>query len=72
MLEQVPGQTGGPVKRGAYARAGLLAGFVTPWEGPTLEQSAPEGLHPMEETMLEQFVKDCSPWERLHVGAGER
>ncbi|GAB0205320.1 hypothetical protein GRJ2_002997600 [Grus japonensis] len=32
---------------------------------PTLEQSAPEGLHPVGETMLEQFMKDCSPWERL-------
>ncbi|GAB0180544.1 zinc finger and BTB domain-containing protein 5 [Grus japonensis] len=32
---------------------------------PTLEQSAPEGLHPMGETMLEQFMNDCSPWERL-------
>ena len=30
-----------------------------------LEQFAPEGLHPVGETTLEQFVKDCSPWERL-------
>ncbi|GAB0181585.1 hypothetical protein GRJ2_000623800 [Grus japonensis] len=35
---------------------------------PTLEQFAPEGLHPVGETTLEKFVKDCSPWERLHVG----
>ncbi|GAB0179058.1 hypothetical protein GRJ2_000371100 [Grus japonensis] len=54
---------------------------------PMLEQSAPEGLHPVGETTLEQFVKDCSPWERptleqivkdclpwegLHAGAGEQ
>ncbi|GAB0206053.1 mitochondrial enolase superfamily member 1 [Grus japonensis] len=34
MLEQVPGRTGGPVKRGAHARAGLLAGLVTSWGTP--------------------------------------
>ena len=33
-LEQVPGRTGGPVQRGAHARAGLLAGLVTPWGTP--------------------------------------
>ena len=48
-LELVPGWTSGPVKRGAHARAGLLAGLVTLWERPTLEQ----------------FMKDCSPWEGL-------
>ncbi|GAB0207488.1 hypothetical protein GRJ2_003214500 [Grus japonensis] len=36
--------------------------------GPTLEQSVPEGLHPMEKdtwkgSMLEQFVKNCSLWD---------
>ncbi|GAB0187950.1 epimerase family protein SDR39U1 [Grus japonensis] len=30
-LEQAPGRTCGPVERGAHARAGLLAGLVTPW-----------------------------------------
>ena len=43
-------RTRGPVERGAYAEAGLLAGLVTPRGGPTLEQSAPEGLHPMDGT----------------------
>ncbi|GAB0180312.1 hypothetical protein GRJ2_000496500 [Grus japonensis] len=53
-------------------RQGRFAGRTCdPVGDPTLEQFAPEGLHPMEETTLEQFVKDCSPWERLHVGAGE-
>ena len=37
-------------ERGAQAGAGLLAGLVTPWKGPTLEQSAPEGLSPVEGT----------------------
>ncbi|GAB0192340.1 L-threonine dehydratase catabolic TdcB-like [Grus japonensis] len=64
-LEQAPGRTCGPVERGAHARAGLLAGLVDPVGDPMLEQFAPEGLHPMEETTLEQFMKDCSPWERL-------
>jgi len=30
-LEQAPGNTCGPVERGAHAGAGLLAGLVTPW-----------------------------------------
>jgi len=34
----------GPVERGDHARAGLLAGLVTPWR-PTLEKTVPEGLH---------------------------
>ena len=42
-------RTRGPVERGAHAEAGLLAGLVTLW-GPTLEQSVPEGLHPVEGT----------------------
>ncbi|GAB0179192.1 hypothetical protein GRJ2_000384500 [Grus japonensis] len=68
-------------------RQGRFAGRTCdPVGDPTLEQFAPEGLHPMEETTLERFVKDCSPWEglmlekfvkdclpweRLHVGTGE-
>jgi len=39
----------GPMETGAHTRAGLLAGLVTPL-GPTLEQSVPEGLHPVEVT----------------------
>jgi len=64
-LEQAPGKTCGSVERGAHAGAGLLAGLVTPW-GPVLEQSVPEGLHAVEETMLEHFMKN-SPWEGLVV-----
>ncbi|GAB0180737.1 zinc finger and BTB domain-containing protein 5 [Grus japonensis] len=46
-------------------RWGRFAGRTCdPVGDPTLEQFAPEGLHPMEETMLEQFMKDCTPWER--------
>ena len=85
-LEQAPGRTCGPVEREAHAGAGLLAGLVTLWKGPTLEQSAPEGLHPWKGPMLEQFMKNCSlweglmlekfledclPWEEPHAGAGE-
>ncbi|KAK4815938.1 hypothetical protein QYF61_010195 [Mycteria americana] len=40
----------------------LLAG-ATAHEGPMLEQSIPEGLHPCRRPTLEQFVKNCSPWE---------
>ncbi|GAB0210017.1 hypothetical protein GRJ2_003467500 [Grus japonensis] len=43
-------------------RQGRFAGRTCdPVGDPTLKQSAPEGLHPMGETMLEQFVKDCLP-----------
>jgi len=47
----------GPVEpwRGAHTGAGLLAGLVTPWEGP----------------MLEKFMEDSVLWEGPHVGAGE-
>jgi len=56
VLEQAPARTCGPMERGAQARAGLLAGLVTPW-GPTLEQfvkscSLWEGLP------LEKFVQN--------------
>uniref|UniRef100_A0A8B9NIA1 Amyloid beta A4 protein-binding family A member 1 n=1 Tax=Accipiter nisus TaxID=211598 RepID=A0A8B9NIA1_9AVES len=33
------------------------------WKGHMLEQCVPERLHPTEGPMLEQFVKNCSPWE---------
>jgi len=58
------------VERGARAKAGLLAGFVTPWEALTLEQfvkncSLWEGL------MLEKFMEDCLLWEGPHTRAVE-
>ncbi|GAB0182455.1 hypothetical protein GRJ2_000710800 [Grus japonensis] len=66
-LEQVPGRTCAE----RSPRQGRFAGRTCdPMGDPTLEQSAPEGLHPMGETMLEQFVKDCSPWERLTLEQG--
>jgi len=51
-----------------------------------LEDSVPEGLHPLEETydgvvceelqpmgrlMLEKFVENCLQWDTSHAGAGE-
>ncbi|GAB0186392.1 hypothetical protein GRJ2_001104500 [Grus japonensis] len=42
-------------------RQGRFAGRTCdPVGDPMLEQFAPEGLHPMEETTLEQFVKVCT------------
>lgn len=32
---------------------------------PILEQPAPEGLHPVGRSHLEQLMKNCSPWEGL-------
>ncbi|KAK4831753.1 hypothetical protein QYF61_018951 [Mycteria americana] len=58
------------------------------WQGlwpvgePMLELPVAEGLYPVErhhagavleeEPMLEQFMKDCIPWERPHAGAREK
>ncbi|PKU40823.1 hypothetical protein llap_8879 [Limosa lapponica baueri] len=70
MLEQAPGRTCGPVERGTHAGADLLAGLVTPWKGPMLEQLV-KNCSRWEGLMLEKFRKDCLPWEGLHTQAGE-
>ncbi|GAB0208605.1 hypothetical protein GRJ2_003326200 [Grus japonensis] len=50
-LEQVDAPKGGCDPMGSLCWSRLLAGPVDPWrEEPTLEQSGPEGLHPVEET----------------------
>lgn len=41
----------------------FAAALVTP-QGPTLEQSAPEGKHPWQGPTVEQFVKDYC-WEKF-------
>jgi len=66
-LEHAPARTCRPVETGAHARAGLLAGFVTLWEGPTLEQSVPEGLHPMEGTHAGAVCEELQPMGRTPV-----
>ncbi|PKU45778.1 vps10 domain-containing receptor 2 [Limosa lapponica baueri] len=85
MPEQAPGRTCS-LWRGAQAGAGSLAGPAA-YGGPTLEQSVPEGLYPVERThagavlesynpwegpTLKKFMKHCSPWEGLHDGEGEQ
>lgn len=60
MLGQAPGGICGPMERGAHAGAGLLAGLVTS-QGPTLEQSAPEGL---------EGTHDGALQEELHLTGG--
>jgi len=52
--------------RGAHARAGLLAGLVTPW-GPTVEQPVPEGLHPVGRTHAGAVHEELQPVGRTHV-----
>jgi len=87
MLEQVPARTCRPVERGAHAKAGLLAGLVTPrgthagatcsWrtaphgKGPTLGHFV-KSCSPWEGLTLEKFVKNCLPWEAPHAGAREK
>jgi len=68
MLEQAPTRTCGPTERGAHARAGLLAGLVTPW-GPTLEQPVPEGLHPVGGTHAGAVREELQPVGRTHIEA---
>jgi len=48
--------------RGVHIGAGFLAGPMGR-EGPTLEKCIPEEQHLEERTMLEQFMKNCGPWE---------
>lgn len=43
-------------------RSWLLTGPVA-HGGPTLEKSIPEGLYPVERTLLKQFMKSCNLWE---------
>ena len=58
--------------RGAHTGADFLAGPV-PHGGPTLEQSIPEGLHPMEKTHVGEVCEGLSPvggtprWSRGRV-----
>ena len=72
---------------GSLCWSRLLAGPVVPWgDEPMLELVCWQDLQPSREPMLEQFVKNCSPWEGLmlekffedcllwkgpHAGAGE-
>ena len=52
----------------AQAGAGLLAGLVTLWKGPMLEQSVPEGLQPGEGTLAGAVCEELQPMGRTHVG----
>jgi len=61
-------------------RSRFSASTCDPVGDPTLEQSVPEGLHPMERTMLEKFLKNTAAhgkglhWRsslRHHTGAEE-
>jgi len=67
-LEQTPARARRSMERGAHARAGLLAGLVTLW-GPTLEQTVPEGLHPVEGTHAGACHEELHPMRRTHAGA---
>ncbi|PKU38023.1 hypothetical protein llap_11679 [Limosa lapponica baueri] len=58
------------LQRRAHAGAGFLAGHVTLWKGPMLEQFV-KNCSPWEGPMLEKFVKGCLLWEGPHAGTGE-
>jgi len=73
-LEQSPARACGPVKRGAHAGAGLLAGLVIPWgthAGAIHEDLHPvggihngavrEGLQPLGRTHTEEVCGELSP-----------
>ena len=57
--------TCGPMERGAQARAGLLAGLVTPWGTPRWSSLFLKVCTPWEGPTLEEFTKNCSLWEGL-------
>jgi len=69
VLEWAPGGTCGPVERGAHAGAGLLAGLLTPWKEPILEQLV-KSCSPWEGLTLEKFVENCLLWLGPHAGSG--
>ncbi|GAB0179878.1 hypothetical protein GRJ2_000453100 [Grus japonensis] len=58
-LEQAPGRTCGPVKRGAHAGAGFLAGLVTPWG--THARAVHEELQPMGRTHVGEVHGGLTP-----------
>jgi len=46
----------------------LLAGLVILSKGPTLEQPAPEGLHPVEGAHTGAVCEELHPVGRTHIG----
>jgi len=66
MPEQAPGGSCG-LQIGAHAGAGFLAGSVA-CEGSTLEQSVPEGLHPLKGTHAGAVCEELWPVGRSHAG----
>lgn len=71
MQEQAPGQNSSPWRGAHDGAVAVVCG------GPTIEQSVPERLHPVEwsllvqllKAMLELLMKNCIPWDGPHIGA---
>ncbi|GAB0190616.1 zinc finger and BTB domain-containing protein 5 [Grus japonensis] len=69
MPEQVETPEGACDPVGSPHWSRLLEGPVALWrEEPMLEQSAPEGLHPMGETHAGAVCEELQPVGRTHVG----
>ena len=66
MTEQNPGRSC-RLWRGAHAGTGFLIGVVA-HEGPTPDQSIPEGLHPVERICAGAVCKELQPAGRNHIG----
>jgi len=78
-LEQAPARTCGPMERGAHARAGLLAGLVTPWgtvshqrdlmleQGKSVRSPPPEGQGAAE-TMCDELTTTPIPHPLVPLG----
>ncbi|GAB0180906.1 AN1-type zinc finger protein 5-like [Grus japonensis] len=70
-LEQVEAPEGGCDPMGSPYWSSLLAGPVAPWkEEPTLEQFV-KNCSPWEGLILKKSMEDCLPWEGPNAGAGE-
>lgn len=55
--------------RGTHSRAECSEGLYP--VGGTHTRTVHEELQPVEGLMLEHFVTDCIPWERLQAKAGQ-
>jgi len=65
VLEQAPARTCGPVEREKPMLKQICWQNLRPHGGPTMEQPAAEGLHPIEGThtgvVCEKFVENSLP-----------
>lgn len=63
VLEQVPGRSCSRVETGAHTGAGLLGFIIDPVGDTCWSTLCLQDCTPWNRPTLEQFMKNCSPWE---------